>query len=126
MNTELAPTAICYGLYDESTIVGFCAVIKYPHPTNKKIYKTHRTVILPDYQGIGLGTRFADMIAEHYTKLGYDVFSVTSNKRFLNYKYKSDKWTCVRIGKSPKAGKQSKLANSFRTNVVTASFIYNK
>lgn len=126
MNSELAATAQCFGLYDEDSIIGFCAVIKYPHPTNKKIYRGHRVVILPDYQGCGLGTRFFDMVAEYYTKQGYDYFYSTSQKGMINYCKNSPKWTCVRVGKSPKAGKNSKLAQSFRTNVVTASFIFNK
>ena len=69
---------------------------------------------------------FSDIVAEYYTKQGYDFFTTTSNKRVIQHRKNSKKWTCVRVGKPPKAGKKSKLAQSFRTNVVTASFIFNK
>ena len=46
-----------YIMYDEYyNKIGICAFIHFPH--NKiKLIKVHRLVILPDYQGIGLGNK---------------------------------------------------------------------
>ena len=47
--------AKCYGLYDNDEIIGFLAVRHMPHPDNDHIKMVHRFVVLPDYQGIGIG-----------------------------------------------------------------------
>lgn len=68
MSKEIASACICYGLYDNNNIIGFCAVLHQPHPINKKLKRVSRLVILPDYQGIGLGTKFLNEIAKIYIK----------------------------------------------------------
>lgn len=35
--------------------MAFQAVIASPHPNQKGIYRGHRAVCLPDYQGVGIG-----------------------------------------------------------------------
>ena len=45
-------------------------VIHQPHSINTKIKRVSRLVILPDYQGIGLGTKFLNEMAKYYSKQG--------------------------------------------------------
>lgn len=66
MNNDIAVSCACYGLYDEDNIIGFCAVLHQPHPINTKLKRVSRLVILPDYQGIGLGTKFLNEVAKIY------------------------------------------------------------
>jgi hypothetical protein len=40
---------------NDGTPVAFQAVIASPHPNQKGIYRGHRAVCLPDYQGVGIG-----------------------------------------------------------------------
>lgn len=96
MNTEIASASICYGLYDENNIIGFMAVLHQPHGKNPKLKRCSRLVILPDYQGIGLGTRFLNTIAEYYKQQGYDFTIVTSAKNMINALRRSDKWVMTR------------------------------
>ena len=74
MNTELSNLAKCFGCYNEQNeIIGFCAVL---HRPNKKILNLkgiHRLVILPDYQGIGIGTKFLNIVAEYYAQQGFEI-----------------------------------------------------
>ena len=42
------------------------AVLHQPHGKIKNLKRCSRLVILPDYQGIGLGTMFLTIIAQHY------------------------------------------------------------
>lgn len=69
-----------------------------PHPINIKIKRVSRLVILPDYQGIGLGTKLLNFIAEIYNKQNYDFSIVTSAKNLINALRKSNKWCMSRYG----------------------------
>lgn len=51
-----------------------------------------RLVILPDYQGIGLGIRFLTKIAEVYKNMGFVFHIVTSAKNMIIGLNKNPKW----------------------------------
>ena len=112
----------CYGLYDENKIIGFIGVIHQPS-TNKKIKRVTRLVILPDYQGIGLGTKFLNAIAEEYIKNSYDFSIVTSAKNLIYSLSKSPKWCLIRYSKAKENQNNGKWVTR---KVYTASFFYKK
>jgi len=122
---------VCYGLYDGDNIVGFCAVIHQPHVSNAKIKRISRIVILPDYQGIGLGYRFLCVVAEHYAKMGFDVSITTSAKNFIHKLNASKSWQLCRYStsrhnKGAMSNKTASFQSAKRTNCKTASFFYTK
>lgn len=80
MSGDLNNSAQCFGLYDEEKIIGFIAIIHQPHPSNKRQKRVHRLVVSPDYQGIGLGTKLLNVVAELYSAQGFDVSILTSAK----------------------------------------------
>ena len=51
-----------------------------------------RLVILPDYQGIGLGIRFLTIVAEKYKNMGFVFHIVTSAKNMIMGLNKNPKW----------------------------------
>jgi len=61
---------------------------------HKNHRRGHRTVVLPEFQGIGLGTKIANFAAEyevnHYGLSGFSM--ITSNLFFANGLLKSGKW----------------------------------
>lgn len=75
-----------------SDIVGFASAIAYPSGTVKNAYRGHRTVILPDYQGLGIGVRLSDAIAEIYRQKGCRYFSKTAHPRMGEYRNNSPLW----------------------------------
>lgn len=77
---------------EENEIIGFCAVIHQPHSYSKNMKRVHRLVILPDWQGMGLGTRFLNEVAEIYKNDGFNFYIVTSAKNMIWALYRSDKW----------------------------------
>lgn len=83
----------------------------------------HRLVILPDYQGIGLGTKLLNKVAEIYTNFDFTI--ITSAKNLINALNKDENWYFKRYGRK-KFNKSMKkeLQKSFRGNVKTASFLY--
>ena len=108
-------------MYDHDKIVAFIGVIHFPHPKNKKIKKVTRLVVLPDYQGIGLGVAFLNAVAEIYK--GYDFRITTSAKNLIYALNKHKNWRLDDYGRH-KVSKTFSMQNTFRGSVKTASFIY--
>ena len=72
--------------------VAFHAVL---HSTNRDIHsywRGHRTVVLPEFQGMGIGTAFSDAIAEFYVSQGFRYFSKTAHPSFGEHRQKSPLW----------------------------------
>ncbi len=56
----------------------------------RKAYREHRTVVLPDFQGLGIGPRISDTIAQFYLDQGKRYFSKTAHVRFGGYRDKKN------------------------------------
>ena len=122
LNTSLNASAQCYGVYDGNKAIGFYSVIHFPHASSKKLKRGHRFVVLPDYQGIGIGGQLESFIGKLYTDKGYRFFSTTSAKNVIAKKQKDSRWKCIRYGNTAKTGKIIKTKH--RTKVKTATFEY--
>lgn len=120
----MSAAAQCFGLYDGDSIIGFCGVIHQPHAKNGKIKRCTRLVILPDYQGIGLGKKFLQTVADYYTAQGYD-FSICTSARNLIYALKRDDgWLLKRWTFNRKPGNTSSIKTwQHRSKCKTASFM---
>lgn len=68
-----------------------------PHKI-KNLKRISRIVILPDYQGIGIGTQVVDFFGEYYKKLGYKLSIVTSAKNMIFSLKSNPKWRMSRYG----------------------------
>ena len=102
-------------------------MIHQPHPKNKKLKRVSRLVILPDYQGIGLGTKFLNTIAEMYSKKNYDFSIITSAKNLINVLKKSDKWLMYAYTKSkPESNSSGFGKRKLRFECYTARFMYKR
>jgi GNAT superfamily N-acetyltransferase len=76
----------------DGEIIGFTSCITMPSGTLKNAWRGHRTVILPDYQGMGIGTRLTDAIAQVYIDQGKRYYSRTAHPRFGYYRDNSPLW----------------------------------
>lgn len=74
------------------TPVGFCACIAMPSGTLKNAWRGHRTVVLPDYQGLGIGVRLSNWMGERCKFLGRRYFSKTAHPRMGQYRDNSPLW----------------------------------
>ena len=57
-------------------------------------------VVLPDYQGIGIGTAFEEYTSQHYADNGWNVNVTTTTPALTHALMKSEKWSLVRYGRS--------------------------
>lgn len=112
-------------------MVAFLAVMFFPHPKCRNLFRAHRLVVLPDYQGIGLGVRFLESVAKFYAEEGNRFSIITSARNLVCALARSDNWILrrydiVKYGNSvAKISAQTVgILKKQRTNVRTASFYY--
>ncbi len=117
LSQKLNTSCVCFlGLWDGEPIA-FSASISLPgripplyEGDTRNKYRESRTVVLPDYQGIGLGVRFSDAIAELWLDRDYRYFSKTAHVRMGEYRQKSPLWrpTSTNLKSRAKSQKCSK------------------
>jgi ABC-type Mn2+/Zn2+ transport system ATPase subunit/GNAT superfamily N-acetyltransferase len=81
-------------------VAGFLSVLHFPHPNAKNIKKVHRLVILPDYQGAGIGIKFLNEIGYFYKKEKQRYTIVTSAPSLIKVLKKCKKWRCNHYGRN--------------------------
>lgn len=59
----------------------------------------HRLVVLPDYQGVGIGTAFINEIAKITAKRGYELNLTTTTPALMYALKRSDNWKLIRFGR---------------------------
>jgi ABC-type lipoprotein export system ATPase subunit len=104
--------------------VAWCSILHFPHPFIKNMKKVHRLVVKPDYQGIGLGIKFLDYIADKYKKNKFRFTIVTSQPALVFALIKNNKWAMTRKPSNVKKNKKGVLSRTTSDKRLTASFEY--
>jgi GNAT superfamily N-acetyltransferase len=99
MSTDINPSAQCYVGYIENNPVCFFAILHFPHNKVKNFKKGHRLVVLPDYQGLGIGHVFSTEIAELYKSQGFRFIITSSTKSLYHQRSKDPRWIVSRKGR---------------------------
>lgn len=113
-------------------IAGFISVLHFPHPKVKNMKKVHRLVVLPDYQGLGIGGKMLNEIAKIYCNQKNRFSIVTTAPSLIKSLKKSEEWICKHFGRNKShKGKIESMKritgnpNSGSENRITVSFEYN-
>lgn len=67
--------------------IGYIAVSPLPHTIKAK--REHRLVILPEAQGIGIGSSVSEYMGKKYRDLGYRYYAKTTHPKLGNYRNKT-------------------------------------
>lgn len=95
LSRDLGTSSRCFvGLVDDRPAV-FTAVISFPHAIRPG-WREHRTVCLPDFQGVGLGNAMSELIAGVMATTRKPYRSVTSHPAMIRHRQKSPLWKMVR------------------------------
>lgn len=86
----------CYALYWDSVLVGFGACLPLPSGTLKYAIRDTRTVILPDYQNLGFGTKLNAFLGEYYLSIGRKFYVRSSHLRLKTHCEQSPYWVASR------------------------------
>ncbi len=92
LSGSLSPSARCFVAVWNNEIVAFSATIAMPNGNLKNAWRGHRLVVLPDYQGMGIGTRLSDTVAQIHIGEGKRFFSRTAHYRLGTYRDNNPKW----------------------------------
>ena len=91
-----------YVAFVNEQLAGFISILHQPHPIVRNIRRVHRVVVLPDYQGIGVGIRLLEYIGNKYINNKYRFTITTSAPSLINYFKNSIHWKCRRFGRNIK------------------------
>lgn len=102
----------------------FCCVVPFPHPKTKNLWRIARSVVIPDFQGIGVGRAFTDLIAASFLSAGKVVISTTGHPQMIRARMASPSWKMTAAPRrTAKPGKSSTMkSNATASNRLVASF----
>lgn len=102
LTPDLHPFARCYLATIRDTPVAFAAAIPFPHGHIRNAWRETRLVTMPDFQGLGVGPRLADWVAEAHVRGGYNYYSKTTHPRLGTYRDAHPNWVRVGSTRAPK------------------------
>lgn len=110
-------------------ICAFSSILPFPHPKKKGFYKDHRTVVLPDFQGLNIAYFLTKFICEFLKKENKGWITTTSNPARIAQLKKDKNFKCTRIGRASSGCDSGKIQNkhikgSTSCNRITISFEY--
>ena len=123
LSGALARSAVCFLASWDERPVAFSAWLPFVGagpPTRRE----HRTVCLPDYQGIGIGNVLSALIASLWRGLGYRAVSTTTHPAMIRSRLRSPLW---RLRRAPglASGRERRLRGlKHATTRLTAGFEY--
>jgi energy-coupling factor transporter ATP-binding protein EcfA2/GNAT superfamily N-acetyltransferase len=127
LSNKINPTSQCFVAIYQNKPVAFYAVLHFPHPTSKRIKRGHRMVVLPDYQGLGIGNAMQDAIAAHYKALGFRFCITFSHPSLIRYCSRPPNWRTSKHKHVPVLSKRSglpEIKSSISSSRLTVSAEY--
>ena len=130
MSENLNKAAKCFVLTLNDKPVAFMAILPFPHGSIKNGFRISRVVVLPDYQGLGLGFVIIDYFASLYAKDNKTMYIKTSNPALFGAMSKNvDKWKLTHETKKEDLNTDKILKNKAANemgyrNAITKSYKY--
>lgn len=87
--------------------IAFLATAKFPHSKVKNYTRISRIVVLPDYQGIGIGKVIQEEVGDLLASNGEIMIGNTSHPVIILYRKNSLKWVLMRFGRGSKSSKSN-------------------
>ncbi len=85
--------------------------------------REHRTVTLPDFQGVGIGNALSNLVASLWRGLGYRAVSTTTHPALTRGRLRSPLWRLTRPP-SLATSREPRLGLRHATTRLTAGFEY--
>jgi len=127
LSQSINQSATCFVAFMGETPVAFVGVLSFPHATASG-WRLSRTVGLPDYQGLGIGTVMADRVASMMRATGKPVYDRMAHPAMIWTRAKSTNWRMTgKPGRISPVGKSSARPSMKATSAsgrVTAGFKY--
>jgi hypothetical protein len=115
-----------YGLFHGNDQIGFQCFANYTprRPGTKMKMHSNRTVIHPDYAGLGMGIMLINKTSTHMVSQGFEVWAKYSSTPVYLAMKRQPAWKLVNISRTTnmKAGENMLRKTGFRNDVKTYSF----
>jgi energy-coupling factor transporter ATP-binding protein EcfA2 len=125
LDTTLHKAAKCFVGFVNGQPAAFASVIHYPHPSGSW-WREHRTVCLPDFQGVGIGNALSSYVGGVMQATGKPYRSTTANPAMIKHRANSKLWKMARkpsiSGKNK--GQDKQFNRIVASNRFTAGFEY--
>ena len=95
LSGELHKAARCFVGLVEGRPSAFASVLSFPHPSRPG-WREHRTVCLPDFQGVGIGNALSEFVASLMAATGKPYRSTTSHPSMIRHRSRSAVWKMTR------------------------------
>ena len=93
LSSSISKSCHCYTGYFFNQQICFSAIIHGCGRDIKSYWRESRLVVIPEFQGLGIGVRFSEAVAEEYTKRGLRFFSKTAHPAMGEYRNNHpEKW----------------------------------
>lgn len=79
LTEELNKAARCYCATWNDKPVAFIGILPFPHGSLKSAFRVSRLVVLPDFQGLGVGFKFLNYVSSLYVAEGMRMYIKTTN-----------------------------------------------
>lgn len=97
LSANITVAARCYQAFWDDTPVAFCALSSILGRTGA--LRISRLVVLPEFQGMGIGGRLADFIAAYTAAGGVRVTIATSHQAMIRHCSRSPEWKFKRLSR---------------------------
>lgn len=117
LSANLATGAHCYAAYVEDRPVAFTSYIHFPHARTRNIKMEHRTVVLPDWQGLGIAGHITDWLGFWLFERGYRFRRTIAHPAVIHQSLASPRWRDVTGGGNRKLGTTTRNRSLGRSNL---------
>jgi len=115
LSADLHRSARCLAAWHDGRPVAFAAYMHFPHPTARNIKVSHRVVVLPDWQGLGIGGRLSEWLGQSLHEQGFRFRATTAHPARIAYYARSPRWRADRAKTAP-GGHGTRSAGRFRSS----------
>lgn len=92
LSSKISKSCTCYVAYINNKAVAMTSFLAFPSGNWNNGWRGHRTVVLPEFQGMGVGNALSEYVAERILSSGGRFFSKTSHPSMGEHRENSDKW----------------------------------
>ena len=129
LSDKFNPASRSFVCYANGELAGFTSALHFMHPHKTNTVRDHRTVVFPDFQGVGIGIAMNTAIAEYFKQNGKTYISTTSNPAMIAARLKDKRWILTRHNRSSTSSCSGLIQNRFikgstSSNRITCSFEY--
>jgi GNAT superfamily N-acetyltransferase len=129
LTANLHKGSACFAGLVDGRPVGFASYLHFPHPQVRNLKVSHRAVVLPDWQGLGIGGAMADWLGAYLAGQGYRFRATTAHPARIAHYARSPRWRAspkrdrLTIGPGAKRSLQAKQLDPRRLMLRTFEYV---